>query len=46
MRCCLALQRPADGLRTYQRLQRLLSLSLNVAPSARTEALCRELRGR
>ena len=44
MDCALQLHRPAEGLAAYQRLKRMLSVLLGVAPSARSEALHRELR--
>ena len=46
MRCCLALDRPADGIAAFRRLRQTLSIVLNVAPSPATEALARELRAR
>jgi LuxR family maltose regulon positive regulatory protein len=45
MFCTLRLQRPAEGLAAYQRLKRLLSILMGVAPSERSEALHRQLRG-
>jgi DNA-binding SARP family transcriptional activator len=45
MACALALQRPAEGLAAYQRLKRMLSILMGVAPSERSEALHRQLRG-
>ena len=45
MRCALALQRPADGLLAYRRLERMLSLGLGVAPSPASQALRRSLLG-
>ncbi|HZT55648.1 MAG TPA: bacterial transcriptional activator domain-containing protein, partial [Burkholderiaceae bacterium] len=45
MRCCLALRRPAEGLAAYQRLRRMLSIVLRVAPSAHSESLHERLRG-
>lgn len=45
MLCALQLQRPAEGLAAYQRLKRLLSILMGVAPSDRSEALHRQLRG-
>lgn len=44
MHCALQLQRPAEGLAAYQRLRRMLSIVLGVAPSDRSEALHRQLR--
>jgi two-component SAPR family response regulator len=44
MGCCIALRRPAEGLSAYQRLRRMLSIVLRVAPSARSEALHERLR--
>lgn len=43
MQCALALQRPAEGLAAYQRLQRALALRLGTAPSERSETLRRQL---
>ena len=43
MRSALRLQRPAEGIAAYQRLQRVLAMVLGVAPSAETEALLRQL---
>ncbi|MEO8847184.1 MAG: BTAD domain-containing putative transcriptional regulator [Casimicrobiaceae bacterium] len=43
MRSALRLQRPAEGIAAYQRLQRMLSMLLGIAPSAETEALRRQL---
>lgn len=45
MRCALQLQRPAEGLAAYQRLKRMLSILMGVAPSDRSETLHRQLRG-
>jgi two-component SAPR family response regulator len=43
MRCALKLRLPAEGLAAYQRLQRMLSLLLGVAPSGPSEALRKAL---
>ncbi|MDO9354432.1 MAG: bacterial transcriptional activator domain-containing protein, partial [Solirubrobacteraceae bacterium] len=44
MACCLELGRPAEGLAAYQRLKRVFSIVLRLAPSERSEALHRDLR--
>lgn len=43
MHCALILDRPADGLATYQRLERMLSLSLGIKPSPASQLLRRQL---
>jgi len=45
MRCALALQRPADGLAAYHRLERMLSVLLGITPSPASQALRRQLLG-
>ena len=43
MHCALALKLPAEGLATYQRLERMLSLSLGIKPSQASQSLRRKL---
>jgi LuxR family transcriptional regulator, maltose regulon positive regulatory protein len=44
MRCYTALERRSEALSAYQRLKRMLSISLGVAPSAQTERLYQSLK--
>jgi DNA-binding SARP family transcriptional activator len=44
MRCYTALERRSEALSAYQRLKRMLSISLGVAPSAQTERLYQTLK--
>ena len=43
MRCYSALQRPSEAISMYRRMQRLLSVTLGLQPSASSEALYRSL---
>lgn len=43
MQCALVLKRSAEGLATYQRLERMLSLSLGIKPSPASQSLRRQL---
>jgi DNA-binding SARP family transcriptional activator len=44
MRCYTALERRSEALSAYQRLKRMLSISLGVQPSAQTERLYQSLK--
>jgi DNA-binding SARP family transcriptional activator len=44
MRCYTALERRSEALSAYQRLKRMLSISLGVVPSAQTERLYQSLK--
>ncbi len=44
MRCYTALERRSEALSAYQRLKRMLSISLGVAPSVQTERLYQSLK--
>jgi LuxR family maltose regulon positive regulatory protein len=44
MRCYSALERRSEALSAYQRLKRVLSISLGVQPSAQTERLYQSLK--
>jgi DNA-binding SARP family transcriptional activator len=44
MRCYTALERRSEALSAYQRLKRMLSISLGVQPSAQTERLYQHLK--
>ena len=44
MRCYTVLERRSEALSAYQRLKRMLSISLGVAPSAQTERLYQTLK--
>jgi len=44
MRCYTTLERRSEALSAYQRLKRILSISLGVAPSAQTERLYQSLK--
>jgi DNA-binding SARP family transcriptional activator len=44
MRCYATLERRSEALSAYQRLKRMLSISLGVAPSAQTERLYQSLK--
>jgi DNA-binding SARP family transcriptional activator len=44
MRCYTALERRSEALSAYQRLKRMLSISLGVAPSVQTERLYQALK--
>ena len=43
MQCALVLERSGEGLATYQRLERMLSLSLGIKPSLASQSLRRRL---
>ena len=43
MQCSLALNRPADGLALYQRLERMLAIALGIKPSPASQSLRRQL---
>jgi two-component SAPR family response regulator len=44
MRCYVTLDRPSEAMAAYQRLKRVLSVSLGLKPSAQTERLADRLR--
>jgi DNA-binding SARP family transcriptional activator len=44
MRCYTALERRSEALSAYQRLKRMLSISLGVQPSPQTERLYQSLK--